>query len=50
MEDGFPAPSWSIEEHIRYMDQAGIDQSLISVSSPYFHSGDADGAALSDAQ
>lgn len=39
MEDGFPAPSWSIEEHIRYMDQAGIDLSLISVSSPHFHSG-----------
>lgn len=41
MEDGFPAPTWSIEEHLAYMDAAGIEKSLISVSSPHFHSGDA---------
>ena len=40
MEDGFPAPTWSIEEHLAYMDMACIDKSLISVSSPHFHSGD----------
>lgn len=41
MEDGFPSPIWSIEEHLAYMDAAGIKKSLISVSSPHFHSGDA---------
>lgn len=34
MEDGFPLPSWSAEEHLEFMDQCGIEWSLISLSSP----------------
>ncbi len=50
MEDGFPAPTWSAEEHLAYMEMAGIEKSLISVSSPHFHSGDAQEAiALGEA-
>lgn len=39
-EDGFPTPTWSIEEHLDSMAKAGIDKSLISVSSPHFYFGD----------
>lgn len=41
MEDGFPSPLWNIEEHLAYMDLAGIEKCLLSQSSPHFHSGDA---------
>lgn len=44
MEDGFPAPTWSVPEHLDYMEMAGIEKSLLSVSSPHFHSGNADEA------
>lgn len=40
-EDGFPTPKWSIEEHLQSMEKAGIEKSLISVSSPHFWYGDA---------
>ncbi len=39
-EDGFPTPNWSIEEHLESMEKAGIEKSLISVSSPHFWYGD----------
>jgi len=45
MEDGFPAPAWSLEEHLAYMEMAGIEKSLLTVSSPHFHSGDTKEAA-----
>lgn len=44
MEDGFPAPTWSLEEHLAYMEAAGLEKSLISVSSPHFHSGNTEEA------
>lgn len=34
LEDGFPLPQWSPEDHLRFMDEAHIDWSLLSLSSP----------------
>ncbi|HEY0249086.1 MAG TPA: amidohydrolase family protein [Gryllotalpicola sp.] len=47
--DGMPAwPSWSAEDHLRLMDENGIEKSYLSVSSPGTHFGDdAAAAALS---
>lgn len=37
-------PAWSPEEHIAVMDEVGIDQAMLSISSPGVHFGD-DGIA-----
>jgi 6-methylsalicylate decarboxylase len=34
LEDGFPLPSWDAERHLAFMDRAGIEWSLLSLSSP----------------
>ena len=34
-EDGFPCPQWSAEQHLAFMDQMGIDISVLSISSPH---------------
>ena len=34
MEDGFPLPPWTVEDHLRFMEEAHIDRSLLSLSSP----------------
>ena len=39
-EDGFPLPAWSEQAHLAFMDEAGIDVSLLSISSPHLYSGD----------
>lgn len=40
--DGFPhLPTWSAAEHVEMMDRVGIATSLLSVSSPGVHFGDA---------
>lgn len=40
--DGFPQiPEWSAEEHVRAMDRLGIATSILSISSPGVHLGDA---------
>ena len=40
--DGFPQiPEWSAEEHVRAMDRLGIATSMLSISSPGVHFGDA---------
>lgn len=40
--DGMPGwPTWSAEEHLRLMDQWGIARSILSISSPGTHFGDA---------
>jgi predicted TIM-barrel fold metal-dependent hydrolase len=35
MEDGFPCPPWSVQQHIAFMDKVGIDVSVLSISSPH---------------
>lgn len=34
MEDGYPLPDWSAEEHLRFMDDAGIAWSVLTMPSP----------------
>ncbi len=35
-EDGFPMPtSWSIEENLAFMDEVGVDVSVMSLSTPH---------------
>lgn len=34
MEDGYPLPSWDESSHIAFMDSAGIERSILSLSSP----------------
>ena len=46
MPDGMPAwPTWTPEDHLRLMDEEGIDQSVLSISSPGVYFGD-DQAAI----
>lgn len=45
-EDGFPTPSWSVDEHLSFMEKAGIDKSLISLSSPHFYFDNSEEAVL----
>lgn len=40
-EDGFPTPKWSVEEHIEYMKEMGIKRSILSLSTPHVHNGNA---------
>lgn len=38
--DGMPGwPSWSVDEHLALMDDAGIDTAILSISSPGTHFG-----------
>ena len=40
-EDGFPLPKWSAEEHLAFMEEAGIDYSVLSAPVPHIYNGDA---------
>ena len=39
-DDGFPLPEWTVDAHLDFMAQAGIDYSVLSLPSPHFNSGD----------
>jgi len=44
--DGMPGwPDWSVDDHLRLMDERGIDQAVLSISSPGVHFGDDAAAA-----
>lgn len=45
LEDGFPTPKWSPEEHLKYMEEAGIEKCILSLSTSHVHHGDDDAAA-----
>ena len=34
MEDGYPLPSWDERAHIAFMNSAGIERSVLTLSSP----------------
>lgn len=42
LEETFPLPDWDEEAHLRFMDEAGIGQSLLSMPAPQPWFGDAD--------
>lgn len=41
-EDGFPSPTWSLDEHLAFADKLGIDYSILTISSPHIHHGNDD--------
>ncbi|MDE5566971.1 MAG: amidohydrolase, partial [Muribaculaceae bacterium] len=34
MADGYPLPSWDVDSHLAFMDSAGIERSVLTLSSP----------------
>ena len=34
-EEGFPLPKWSVENHLQFMDDAGIDFTILSMATPH---------------
>lgn len=38
-EDGFPLPDWSVSAHLQFMEEAGIDYTVLSVPTPHIHNG-----------
>ena len=40
-EEGFPLPQWSMETHLGFMKDAGIDYSVLSMPTPHTYHGDA---------
>ncbi len=34
-EEGFPLPKWSAENHLQFMDTAGIDFAILSMATPH---------------
>lgn len=40
MDEDFPLPSWNVEEHLRMMDDVGIDCSVLSMPAPQPYFGD----------
>ncbi len=39
-EDGFPLPDWSVPAHLQFMEEAGIDYTVLTVPTPHIHNGD----------
>ncbi len=37
--EGFPLPKWSAEEHLQFMDAAGIDFTILSMATPHIFNG-----------
>ena len=38
-EEGFPLPKWSVEEHLKFMDDAGIYFTILSMATPHIYNG-----------
>ena len=34
LEETFPLPSWSVEEHLKFMDEAGIETEVLTMQAP----------------
>ncbi len=39
-EEGFPLPKWSVEAHLQFMSDAGIDFTVLSMATPHIYNGD----------
>ena len=33
MDEGFPIPGWNVEEHLAFMDQAGIETAVLTITT-----------------
>lgn len=38
-EEGFPMPTWSAENHLKFMEDAGIDFTILSIPTPHIYNG-----------
>lgn len=38
-EEGFPFPKWSVDEHLKFMSDAGIDFTILSMATPHIYNG-----------
>ncbi len=38
-EEGFPLPKWSVESHLKFMEDAGIDFTILSMPTPHIYNG-----------
>lgn len=45
MDEGFPIPGWDVEQHIAFMDKAGIATAVLTMPAPQPYFGDAKVAA-----
>ena len=39
--EGFPLPKWTVDAHLKFMDDAGIDFAVLSMPTPHIYNGDA---------
>ncbi|MBR4985052.1 MAG: amidohydrolase family protein [Proteobacteria bacterium] len=40
LEEGFPLPSWNLDNHLKWMDETGIKQSVLTLAAPHPYFGD----------
>ena len=40
VEEGFPLPQWTLENHLKFMSDAEIDFSVLSMPTPHIYNGD----------
>ena len=45
MDEGFPIPAWSVEKHLAFMDEAGIQTAVLTMPAPQPYFGDAEASA-----
>lgn len=46
LDEDFPIPSWNIDEHLKFMDDAGIACSILTLPAPQPWFGDSEGSAI----
>ena len=46
MDEGFPIPDWNVEDHLAFMDQAGIETAVLTMPAPQPWFGDGAESAL----
>lgn len=39
--EGFPLPKWTVDAHLKFMNDAGIDFTVLSMPTPHIYNGDA---------
>ena len=40
LDEGFPIPDWTLEDHLKFMDDAGIEKSVLTLPAPQPFFGD----------
>ena len=38
-EEGFPLPKWSVDAHLKFMEDARIDFTILSMPTPHIYNG-----------